>query len=362
MPRPRKPPRLGKIPSSKNWYILYHDGARDRRINTGARDDREAEKIFATWLGEHGRSTNLTRLNTPEILPIAAMIATWLDQHASAKLSASRDAQAASFLLDFWGERVCADITPETLTAYGRWRRATGKASRAGSILSDTTIRLELATLRAALKWHVKHGLLTRDPPIIMPKAAAGRDRWLSRAEAAALTDACREDYLRLFVQIALYTGARKGAILELRWDQVDLDRRLIHLNPTGRLQTSKRRPPVPIAAPLHISLVDAKARANTAWVIELSAAQGGRIKADALAPVKDIKKGFAAACKRAGLMDVTPHTLRHTCGSWLAQAGVPMIEIAAWLGHSHSRTSELYAHLSPEHLRGAARALSEGR
>lgn len=371
MPRPRKPARLAKISGSTAWYILYHDGNRDSRCNTGTSDRSEAEAFFARWLTEHGQPVN--RLQSPDSLSVARLISTWLEQHAANKVSAARDAQAAEFLLNFWGERVVADITPETLGAYARWRRQTGRGTRIvkpatedspaqWSPLSDTTIRLELATLRAALKWHVKHGLLTRDPPITMPPKPAGRDRWLTFQEAVALVRACKESYLRRFVLLALYTGARKQAILELRWVQVDLERRLIHLNPPGRRQTSKGRPPVPIADPLYYALRGAKAKARTPWVIELTEEQASRIKAESRAPVGDVKKGFAAACKRAGLKDVTPHTLRHTCGSWLAQAGVPMIEIAAWLGHSHSRTTELYAHLSPEHLRGAAAALAKGR
>jgi len=151
----------------------------------------------------------------------------------------------------------------------------------------------------------------------------------------------------------------RKQAILDLRWAQVDFARRLIYLRAPGEAKTSKGRPPVPISDPLYFALLGAKAKARSPWVIELSEEQRARVKANDLAPVGDIKKGFATACRRAGLVDVTPHTLRHTCGSWLAQSGVPLIEIAAWLGHSHERTTELYAHLSPEHLRGAADALS---
>lgn len=40
---------------------------------------------------------------------------------------------------------------------------------------------------------------------------------------------------------------------------------------------------------------------------------------------VQSIKKGFAAATKRGGLPDVTPHILRHTAASWMAMADVPM-------------------------------------
>jgi integrase len=61
--------------------------------------------------------------------------------------------------------------------------------------------------------------------------------------------------------------------------------------------------------------------------------------------PVKDVKKRFNSAAARAGIPDCTSNTLRHTAGTWMAQRGVPFFEIAGYLGHSVSRTSELYAH-----------------
>ncbi|WP_184123295.1 tyrosine-type recombinase/integrase [Roseospira marina] len=73
------------------------------------------------------------------------------------------------------------------------------------------------------------------------------------------------------------------------------------------------------------------------------------------------VKKAFASACRRAGLSDVTPHVLRHTCGTWLAQGGVPLWEVAGYLGHTMARTTELYAHHSPDHMNRAA-AVLDGR
>jgi len=77
-------------------------------------------------------------------------------------------------------------------------------------------------------------------------------------------------------------------------------------------------------------------------------------------APVKSIKRAFRAAVMRAGLdKAVTPHVLRHTAASWMAEAGIPMSEIAAVLGHRDSRTTErVYAKFSPEYLQKAVRAL----
>jgi integrase len=76
--------------------------------------------------------------------------------------------------------------------------------------------------------------------------------------------------------------------------------------------------------------------------------------------PLASIKRAFREACVRAKLSkDVTPHVLRHTAAVWMAEAGVPMDEIAQFLGHTDPRiTYRVYARFSPNHLRKAASAL----
>ncbi len=64
------------------------------------------------------------------------------------------------------------------------------------------------------------------------------------------------------------------------------------------------------------------------------------------------------AAAKAAGIGDVTFHTLRHTAGSWMAQAGHSQVQIAKVLGHATTATTDRYMHLSPAHLREAVEAL----
>jgi integrase len=55
----------------------------------------------------------------------------------------------------------------------------------------------------------------------------------------------------------------------------------------------------------------------------------------------------------------VTPHTLRHTTATWLMQSGVPMWEVAGFLGMSRETLERVYGHHHPDFLRAAAEALS---
>jgi integrase len=72
------------------------------------------------------------------------------------------------------------------------------------------------------------------------------------------------------------------------------------------------------------------------------------------------VKSSFRHALRSAGIAGMRFHDLRHTCGSWLAQAGVPEGHIAAVLGHSTVRMTERYAHLAPANSRAAVEKLSD--
>ena len=156
--------------------------------------------------------------------------------------------------------------------------------------------------------------------------------------------------YMPLFILIALYTGRRKEAILALRWFQVDLDVGLIDFRTPGEVETNKRRGRVKIPPKLLPHLRRARRLgSDLGYVIN---DKGDRIG--------DIKAGFAAACRRAKLEDVTPHTLRHTCATWLMQKAVPTWEAAGFLAMSEKVLIERYAHHHPDFMQNAAEAISK--
>src|SRR4029077_19022089 len=117
---------------------------------------------------------------------------------------------------------------------------------------------------------------------------------------------------LALFVRIALYTGVRHHAILELTWDRVDLDGGWMDFNVPGREITKERRP----VAPMNFKLARALRAALPAGS-QQKCVIGSNAK-----PIFTVAETFKTACKRAKLKDVTPHTLKHTCITWgLAKA-----------------------------------------
>ncbi len=343
------------------WYIRRYERGRARWESTGTSDSAEAQGELSTFIR---RRTGHERPRDPAGFPIIDALEDYSDEHAAKTLAPERISYAIERLGTFWGELRVGDVTEATCAAYGRARG-----------VSNGTLRRELGVLRAAINHEVKHGRLTRPVHVWLPAKPESRDRWLARQEAAALLRAARRDkrcrlYLPLFMLIGLYTGARKEAILSLRWPQVDLERGRIDFNPPGRKRTGKGRPIIPVPRGLLWFLRKARERGSeVGYVVN----RKGR-------HVGDVKRAFATAAIRAGLCEavtdiagnpamrsggqplrratVSPHTLRHTAGTWMAQAGVDLWQIAGYLGHNHERTTELYSHQHPDYLAKAREAL----
>jgi integrase len=347
MSRPGRGPYLEWNAARKRWYIIFREGGRARERSTGTSSRDEANLKLAEFVLAQDRSKRPDGPSDPSSFPVADALELYALEEAPNTSDPQRIGYAIKALLPYWGHRMAGDITKQTCRGYVRYRaKAPG------------TVRRELTTLRAALNYAKGEGRLVHVPTVHLPEKPDGKDRWLRRSEAAALLNAARNGhgstrpYLPLFILIALYTGARKGAILSLRWPQVDLVAERINFNEIGQSRTSKGRAHLPIPKRLLTFLRLAKRRgSDLGYILHRDGAKLG-----------NMKRAFNAACAEAGLHDVTPHTLRHTTGTWLAQQGVPLDKIGAWLGHSDARTTQLYSHHHPDFMEEARNAADRRR
>lgn len=269
-----------------------------------------------------------------------------MDAYADALNADGKDGDRVKYAVKAWRGQDMGHLMPHQITEdhckqYAAARLADGR--------SKSTIWKELNTLSSALSWAKKKGWIGEAPFIWRPEQAPPRDRWLTRAEANRLIKAAHAPHVRLFITLALTTAGRTSAILGLTWSRVDMENGRINLNDTDIVTAAnKGRARVPINKTAMAALTVARKAAMTRFVIEFG---GDR--------VKSIRKGFEAACARAKLKGVTPHTLRHTAATWMAQDGVDMRRIAGYLGHTSTATTErIYAHHHPDYLKDAANAL----
>lgn len=319
---------------------------------------RHRGKFVAIWYDQVGKRQRRS-LGT-DVLPLAETRLAALRAGLSAR---AKPVTTGDIFNSYVSEREADGKATERMrAAWKRLRRAFGNirpedisktdvrayiASRRRDRCKDGTIHTELVYLRAALAFAVKEGWIASAPYIKLPQKPAPKEHHLTREEARKLIDAAVMPHVKLFVRLALGTAGRASALLELNWERVDFEHRRIQLRDPERHATRKGRATVPINDSLLEALQEAKQAACSQYVIEW----GGK-------RVASIKKGVAAAAQRAGVK-CSPHVLRHTAAVWMAEGGVPMEEIAQYLGHEDARTTyRIYARFSPTHLRGAAALL----
>jgi integrase len=202
-------------------------------------------------------------------------------------------------------------------------------------------VNRELAVLRALYNRCREWGKYEGANPVATVKALrenAGRLRFLDHDEEAALLAACREP-LRTMVLVGLYAGVRLlSEGLTLRWADVDLKRGLLTVQ--GAYAKSGKTRTVPLNTVLRGALAQLRERSAGEYVF---AKRDGEAFAS-------IRTAFATACRRAGLVGVTPHVLRHTFASRLVMAGVDLRTVQELGGWSSLELVQRYAHLSPGH------------
>lgn len=322
--------RLGRY-RGKFCAVRYDETGQRHRHTLGTTDRGEAERLIRRL--QHAK---------PTVATVQWIWGEYVIEKAGRPIATTMGYTGKAILPHF-GHLDAEAITVDDCRAYTAARREAGR--------SDGAIHTELGHLRTALVWAGRRRLISSVSYIERPSKPAPKERYLTRAEAEALLSATDTHHIRLAIILALGTAARIQALLQLTWDRVDFDAGMIHLKDPGDTGRRKGRATVPMNRSVTAALQHAKAAAMTDFVIEW-----------ALQPVKSIRRGLVRAAERAGIEGVSPHVLRHSAAVWMAEAKVPMEEIAQYLGHDDvSTTRKVYARFSPDYLRDAASVLEVG-
>jgi integrase len=223
--------------------------------------------------------------------------------------------------------------------------------------LDPSTVRNALMPLRAIYRRALARGEVAVNPTtgVELPAVRGCRDRIASPAEAAALIEALPEDDRALWAT-ALYAGLRRGELMALRWEDVDLAACLIRVQrsydpraheiiaPKSRAGVRK----VPIASALRAHLLAHKLRSGRA---------DGLVFGDGT-PFDDgqVRRRAVRTWKAAGLVPIGLHECRHTFASLMIAAGVNAKALSEYLGHSSiTITLDRYGHLMPGNEEQAA-------
>lgn len=173
--------------------------------------------------------------------------------------------------------------------------------------------------------------------PLPLPRALP---RALENGDAAKLYAGARErgPIWAAAVAVMLYAGLRVNEMLSLRWAQLEGD--WIHLTGKGGQERV-----VPIAGELADALAAWRPDCpDPVWVFP-SPRQDGPISATT------VRRRLTAICEDVGIARVTPHQLRHTCGTRMAERGVDVRVIQEFLGHASLDTTYRYLMVRPHRM-----------
>jgi len=281
-------------------------------------------------------------------------------------------------------ESVFGDLYDRELGSLSAFDFERVKSARLKAGIKPATVNRDLDRIRSACSRALEWGFLAGHP-LKAVKRAKGADnsraRYLTAQEEVALRDALmrreghrREsrrrhnawhaargttghpewpatgytDHLAPMVLLALNTGLRRGELLGLRWQDVNLPAKLLTVA-AGNAKSRKAR-----HLPLNAEALDLLTR----WK-EQGTGKGLVFPGAGGARMANVNKSWAALVKAAELSDFRFHDLRHTFASKLVMAGVDLNTVRELLGHSDIKMTLRYAHLAPDKLAEAVAKLA---
>lgn len=227
------------------------------------------------------------------------------------------------------------------------------KAFRSEEEAQNKTINMEVITLRGIFNLAKGWGYIKENPTDgvkILKVTNHIAPRFLSEKECRKLLNACA-DWERPIFFAFLNTGIRKGELLNLTWDDVDLTRRKIKIiEKEGWVpKTSERQ--IPINDGLFAVLKALQAKKKGKWVFHDG--DGQQIENNRL------RKRLMSLTEKCGFPEVTKlHTLRHTFASHLVMKGIDLPTVKKLMGHSSIDTTMIYSHLADDHVDKAVEKL----
>lgn len=331
------------------WIDYYYSNGKRKRelVGNSIKDAQAAD----------GKKRALRKENRFfDILPEASMtfseLTKWYLKLEKVKKLASYST-IGTYLKKFnseFGDMVIGKILPENLEGLIEKRKSEGRA--------DATIDHEIGAARTMIMKafdNDKVGGNTikkfRKIKKLVKGNANARDRYITSAEFAAMLDNA-PPHLRDILMMAYHTGMRRGEILPLTWDKIDLKKRFIYLEAADTKDKEKRS--IPISDELHMTL---KAIPKALHDNHVFLYQGQ--------PIEDIRTGLRATCEASGIPygretkgGFIFHDLRHTFNTNMRKAGVPESVIMALTGHSTRSMFDRYNTIDEDDLRDAIKSL----
>jgi len=272
----------------------------------------------------------------------------YLERESLNMKSHARNETTCIRLRKFFGDKKISAITPDDVTDYRLQRQAEiiAKKKKPKEVINFATINRELSCLRRVLNWYRKQKRIKFDNPAScfeMYREQA-RERVMTEEEERRFFESGKPSpEIRDIVIFALATGMRRSEIFRLKKTDVllgDLGGFII-LRDTKNGESRR----VPLTKELTAFLKKViNEYPESEHVFNQKNGQ----------PYRDLKEGYNAACKRAGIEGLRFHDLRHTFCTRMANEGVSPFVIMQIVGHKDTKTAKRYTNPTDAHLMAA--------
>lgn len=329
------------------------DGQRIHRT-IGRESDGTTRTQAEDFIAQARGDAKAGRLNLPKgrKLPLtfqrAATVYMTKLKETGGKDLANNESHLRLHLSPFFGGMRLDQISTFTLAKFRKDRRRAG--------FDHSTINRILATYRRMGRKLLEWEVIERPfPSVKLEREDNRRDHVISVAEEAALFDAALEDsncYIWLFIKLGMATSLRHSEMLGARFENFNADRRRIRVKVKGGQWRNQ-----PLTRGITEILVREKEMAvdPDGWIFPSSLSASGH--------VDSMKSAFRRCVARAGLDPavITPHVMRHTAITRLAEAGASIKTIQEFSGHESVDMVLRYAHAQDQAVDSALDRMEGG-
>ncbi|PHM61807.1 integrase/recombinase [Xenorhabdus ishibashii] len=348
------------------WHCHFFTPSGKRvRKSLGTRDKKQAQELYDKLRAEAWRVDQLDDLPTRTFEECCIR---WLREKEH-KRSLDDDKTKIEFFLQHFSGRDVSTITADEIydavsnmknrKHYQVWESKRDAALKKGEKppvyeaipVSQATKSQHLSFIRSLLRAAANEWNWIKSAPVIKTKKPVSkRIRWLTKDEAARLIE-CMPESIKPIVIFALATGLRRSNIIDLEWQQVDMQRKVAWINPEN----------AKAGKAIGVALNDTACRVlrdqigkHSRWIFVHTKAKhrpDGTLTPAVRKMRVDDNSAWNIGLKKAGIEDFRFHDLRHTWASWLIQSGVPLSALQEMGGWESIEMVRRYAHLAPNHL-----------
>lgn len=346
-----------KDDNTNTYYFKVNykqDGQYKQKLRRGFQTKKAANAAMAEMQNELNKGTFVQP--TRDLL--SGLMETWLQdrrQRVKPRTAEAYELLIRGHVLPVLGHLRIADITPRLLQDMYNAMNASGS-------LSPGNVKKCHILIKSALARAVEWDLLRKNPAgaVDSPRIPYKEMKYWTREQALAFLAAARSHRHYAAFHLALSTGMRRGEILGLRWQDVDLDARMLTIRQIyyrGEIQAGAKTASGVRSIGLDVPTVEAlrALRART----ELERRDAGDVYADhdlvtctpTGSPIdaSNLRDYFRTVISRAGVPVIRFHDLRHTHVVMLLQARENSKRIAERLGWSSVKMIDRYAHVMPD-------------